>query len=189
MTPADLVEIELIKRLKYRYMRCLDQKLWDEMAETLADDAVASYSAGKYEYEGKDAILEFFRQSMGAPSFLSSHRVHHPEIDLTGPASATGTWALEDVVVDASRDFSLRGAAFYTDEYVKIGADQAGPARPHGAWRIQRTSYKRTYEEVWRRSAPAPQTLTASWFETGGQSQLPIPEHVAKLPRSSLRKS
>ena len=40
MTPADLVEIELIKRLKYRYMRCLDQKLWDEMAETLTDDLV-----------------------------------------------------------------------------------------------------------------------------------------------------
>jgi hypothetical protein len=30
MTPADLVEIELIKRLKYKYMRCLDQKKWDE---------------------------------------------------------------------------------------------------------------------------------------------------------------
>jgi len=29
MTPADLVEIELIKRLKYKYMRCLDQKRWD----------------------------------------------------------------------------------------------------------------------------------------------------------------
>jgi hypothetical protein len=178
MTPADLVEIELIKRLKYRYMRCLDQKLWDEMAETLTDDAVASYSAGKYEFEGKEAILEFFRQSMGSPSFLSSHRVHHPEIDLTGPTTATGTWALEDVVVDASRDFSLRGAAFYSDDYVKVG----------GRWRIKRTAYKRTYEEVWKRSAPAPQTLTASWFDTGGQSQLPIPEHVAKLSRSSLRK-
>jgi hypothetical protein len=179
MTPADLVEIELIKRLKYRYMRCLDQKLWDEMAETLADDAVASYSAGKYEFAGKEAILEFFRQSMGSPSFLSSHRVHHPEIDLTGASTATGTWALEDVVIDASRDFSLRGAAFYTDEYVKRG----------GRWLIRRTAYKRTYEEVWKRSAPAPQTLTASWFDTGGQSQLPVPEQVAKLPRSSLAKS
>ena len=57
-----------------------------------------------------------------------------------------------------------------------------------GRWRIKRTAYKRTYEEVWKRSAPAPQTLTASWFDTGGQSQLPVPEHVAKLPRSSLRK-
>ena len=33
MTPEDLVEIELIKRLKYKYARCLDQKLWDEIAE------------------------------------------------------------------------------------------------------------------------------------------------------------
>jgi len=177
MTPADLVEIELIKRLKYRYMRCLDQKLWDEMAETLTDDAVASYSAGKYEFEGRDAILEFFRQSMGSTSFLSSHRVHHPEIDLTSPTTARGTWALEDVVLDASRDFSLRGAAFYTDDYVKEG----------GRWKIKRTSYKRTYEEVWKRSQPAPQTLTASWWDTGGQSQLPIPEHVAKLPRSTKK--
>ena len=29
MTPEDLVEIELIKRLKYRYLRSIDQKLWD----------------------------------------------------------------------------------------------------------------------------------------------------------------
>ena len=178
MTPADLVEIELIKRLKYRYMRCLDQKLWDEMAETLADDAVASYSAGKYAFEGKAAILEFFRVSMGSPSFLSSHRVHHPEIDLTSATTATGVWALEDVVVDASRDFSLRGAAFYTDDYVKVG----------GRWLIERTAYKRTYEEVWKRSAPAPQHLTASWFETGGQSQLPLPEQVAQLMSPASRK-
>ena len=33
MTPEDLVEIELIKRLKYKYARCLDQKLWDEIGE------------------------------------------------------------------------------------------------------------------------------------------------------------
>ncbi|HEY8515175.1 MAG TPA: nuclear transport factor 2 family protein [Candidatus Binatia bacterium] len=171
MTPADLVEIELIKRLKYKYMRCLDQKLWDEMAETLTEDAVASYSAGKYEFHGRDAILAFFRASMGSPSFLSSHRVHHPEIDLTSPTTARGVWALEDVVVDPSRDFELRGAAFYTDEYVK----------QDGQWRIQRTAYKRTYEEVWKRSQGAPRTLTASWWETGGQSQLPIPEHVAHL--------
>ncbi|MGZ8765224.1 MAG: nuclear transport factor 2 family protein, partial [Acidimicrobiia bacterium] len=28
MTPDDLVEIEAIKRLKYRYLRGLDQKDW-----------------------------------------------------------------------------------------------------------------------------------------------------------------
>src|SRR5262245_22773020 len=178
MTATDLVEIELIKRLKYRYMRCLDQKLWDEMAGCLTEDAVAAYSGGKYTFEGRAAILEFFRQAMGSTSFLSSHRVHHPEIDLTSETTATGIWALEDIVVDASRDFSLRGAAFYTDDYVK----QAG------RWRIARTAYKRTFEEIWSRSQPGPHTLTASWWDTGGRSELPMPEHLASLPRSSLRR-
>jgi hypothetical protein len=178
MTPSDLVEIELIKRLKYKYMRCLDQKLWDEMAECLTEDAVAAYSGGKYSYEGRDAILDFFRQAMGAESFLSSHRVHHPEIDLTSPTTATGVWALEDVVVDASRDFGLRGAAFYTDDYVKRD----------GRWQIARTAYKRSFEEVWSRSAGTPPILTASWWGTGGRSELPMPEHLLNLPRSSLKK-
>jgi hypothetical protein len=175
MTPADLVEIELIKRLKYKYMRCLDQKRWEEMAECFTADAVAEYSGGKYTYEGREAILGFFRAAMGSTTFLSSHRVHHPEIDLTGPTTAAGTWALEDVVIDASRDFSLRGAAFYTDDYVK----------EDGRWKIARTSYRRTYEEVQMRSQPAPPQLTASFWETDGQSRLPLPEHVARLPRSS----
>ena len=178
MTPSDLVEIELIKRLKYKYMRCLDQKRWDEMVECFSDDAVAQYSGGKYTYEGREAILGFFRAAMGSTSFLSSHRVHHPEIDLTSPTTATGIWALEDVVVDAKRDFSLRGAAFYTDEYVK----------QDGRWVIARTSYLRTYEEIQMRSQPTPPQLTASFWDTGGQSQLPLPEHVANLPRSSVRK-
>lgn len=178
MTPADLVEIELIKRLKYKYMRCLDQKLWDEMADCLAEDAVAAYSGGKYAFEGRDAILEFFRQAMGAESFLSSHRVHQPEIDLTSPNTATGIWALEDIVIDASRDFALRGAAFYTDDYVKRD----------GRWQISRTAYKRSFEEVWSRSQGTPPILTASWWGTEGRSQLPMPEHLEKLPRSSLKR-
>ena len=178
MTPADLVEIELIKRLKYKYMRCLDQKRWDEMRDCFVDDAVAEYSGGKYTYEGRDAILDFFRAAMGSTSFLSSHRVHHPEIDLTSATTATGTWALEDVVVDATRDFSLRGAAFYTDEYVKVD----------GAWRIRRTSYLRSFEEIQMRTQWTPPNLTASWWDTGGQSQLPMPEHVARLPRSSVKR-
>ena len=82
MTPADLVELELIKRLKYKYMRCLDQKKWDEMADCFTDDAVAEYSGGKYTYEGRDAILGFFRAARRNPALRrdGSHhcRRHHP---------------------------------------------------------------------------------------------------------------
>ena len=162
MTPDDLVEIDAIKRLKYRYMRCLDQKLWDELATCFTADATVAYSGGHYSIEGRGAIIEWLRNSMGSESFLSSHRVHHPEIDLTGATTATGTWALEDTVILADADFALRGAAFYTDEYVKESGD----------WKIAATGYKRTFEETFRRGDLPSLRLTASWWGTDGRSEL-----------------
>jgi hypothetical protein len=162
MTPEDLVEIEEIKRLKYRYMRCLDQKLWDELESCFTEDATVAYSGGHYSVEGRAAIIEWLRNSMGSEGFLSSHRVHHPEIDLTGPSTATGTWALEDTVIIADFGFALRGAAFYTDEYVK----------QDGEWRMRATGYKRTFEEVFSRGDVPSLRLTASWWGTDGRSEL-----------------
>ncbi len=162
MTPQDLVEIEQIKRLKYKYLRCLDQKLWDEMAECFVADATAAYSGGKYSYEGRDAILGFLVNSMGAESFLSSHRVHHPEIELKGETSATGTWSLQDTVIDTQWDIIIRGAAFYEDTYSK--AD--------GTWRISHTGYKRLFEEMMSRKDIPSLKLTASWWSTGGMSEI-----------------
>ena len=43
MTPDELTDLEEIKRVKYAYLRCLDQKDWDGMAEILCDDASAAY--------------------------------------------------------------------------------------------------------------------------------------------------
>jgi hypothetical protein len=163
MTPDDLVEIEAIKRLKYRYARCLDQKLWDDVGDCFTEDGVAEYSAGAYSFEGRDAIVDFLRRSMGAETFLSSHRMHHPEIDLTGPTTATGTWALEDTVIETEWQITIRGASFYTDDYVKHD----------GTWRIKRTAYKRTFEELQPRGNVEGLRLTASWWATGGRSELP----------------
>jgi hypothetical protein len=159
---SELLELEALKRLKYRYLRCLDQKRWDEMAECFTEDATCSYGGGRYAFEGRDAILDFLRRSMGAPSFLSSHRVHHPELVLTGPASATGTWALEDTVIETRAGITIRGAAFYEDAYVK----------QDGGWRIRSTGYRRTYEEVESRKERPGLRLTASWWETDGRSEL-----------------
>jgi hypothetical protein len=165
MTPEDLVEIEQIKRLKYKYLRCLDQKLWEEIAECFVPEATAAYSGGKYSFDGRDAIIAFLDKSMGKESFHSSHRVHHPEIDLTDQDTAVGTWALEDVVVETQWDITIRGAAFYRDEYEKRD----------GLWKIRHTGYRRTYEEILPRANIAGLKLTASWWSTDGQSELPIP--------------
>lgn len=162
MDAADLVEIEAIKRLKYAYMRCLDQKRFDEIGELFTDDAVAAYSGGKYEYHGRDDIVGFLKRTMSAETFLSSHRVHQPEIDLTGPTTATGVWAMDDVVVETAWKITIRGAAFYEDEYEKS----------RGRWRIRRTGYRRTYEEIQSRAEVAGLRLTASWWATDGISEL-----------------
>lgn len=163
MTPEDLVEIEAIKRLKYAYARCLDQKLWDEIAACFTADAIAAYSGGGYTFEGRDAIVDFLRRSMGAETFHSSHKMHNPEIDLTGPDTATGIWALDDVVIDTQWDITIRGASFYEDDYVK----------QDGRWMIRRTSYKRVFEELQPRGNVEGLKLTASWWSTGGRSSLP----------------
>lgn len=164
MTPEDLVELEAIKRLKYAYFRNLDLKQWDEIRELFIPEAVCAYSAGAYSYEGRDAIVEFFRKGMGSETFHSSHKAHHPEIELTSPTTAKGVWALEDRVVDTQWNLLIQGAAFYDDDYVKVD----------GEWRIARTAYKRVYETM----EPLGKNviITASYWATGGRSSLPAPE-------------
>ena len=68
---------------------------------------------------------------------------------------ARGTWALEDTVIHTQHDFTLRGAAFYRDEYVKSD----------GEWRIQHTGYERIYEEMQPRKEVPGLVLTQNMWE------------------------
>jgi hypothetical protein len=162
MTPDELTDLEEIKRVKYAYFRCLDQKDWAGMTEVLWPEATAAYSGGKYSFDGRDEILGFLDRSMSRETFHSSHRVHHPEITVDGDR-ATGTWALEDIVVDTEWKFMLMGAAFYEDTY----------ERRDGRWQILRTTYKRSFEVMFPTSSIEGFQLTASWWGTDGQSILP----------------
>ncbi len=157
LTPELLVEIELIKRAKYKYLRLLDQHRFDELVEVLTPDCRARYSDGTYSFDDRDGIIAFLKENMSSPKFLSSHGCHHPEIDITGPDTATGIWKLEDQVIVGDFDISLRGAAFYEDEYVKT-AD---------GWRISSTGYTRTFEEMHPRASIEGLNLTANGFEGG----------------------
>lgn len=156
-------DLEAIKRLKHRYMRCVDQKRWDELGALFTADATVAYSGGKYSYEGRDAIVTWLRESMSDPGFHSSHRVTQPEIDFQEPDRATGIWALEDTVIHMTFDIIIQGAAFYEDRYVK---------EEDGQWRIEHTGYHRTYEQMWSRKSIEGLQLTASFWQTGGQSKI-----------------
>lgn len=158
MTPEDLVEIEAIKRLKYRYARLLDTKDFDALNDLFIQDATASYSGGQLSYEGREAIVDFLRTALGSTTMLTSHLVGQPEIELTGPDTAEGTWALQDMVIVAEHHLEIRGTAFYEDRYVKVD----------GSWRFSHTGYRRVYEEMGPRS---PQLkITASWWDGGAST-------------------
>ncbi|AXB41146.1 nuclear transport factor 2 family protein [Amycolatopsis albispora] len=135
----DLAALEEIKRLKYRYLRCVDTKDWDDLAGALTADAVADYGTPSYGkplvLTGRDAILEFLRNTLG-PEIITTHFACQPEIDIDGDR-ATGTWAFQDLVIATEHRVVIAGAAFYEDTYHR-GDD--------GRWRIAHTGYQRTYE-------------------------------------------
>ena len=139
---------DAIERLKYRYLRSLDLKLWDEFADTLTPDVSASYGP-KLRFEGRDAVVEFMRNSL-PPAIITVHQCHHPEIEVDGD-TATGTWYLDDKVIITEHRMLLTGAAFYDDTYRRDD---------DGAWRISRTGYVRSYEAT--QPLPEGWTLTAN---------------------------
>jgi hypothetical protein len=160
MTPSDLVEIEAIKAVKYRYLRAVDTRDWDLIATTLTEDATSAYSSGKLSYNGRDAIIEFLSSSMPAGDMLTAHRVQQPEIELTSPTSADARWALDDVVIFQSAGITIRGAAFYEDKMVKVD----------GEWKIAHTGYRRLYEEMSKREGI---TITDHWWASAGEAAEP----------------
>ncbi len=161
----DWKDLEAIKRLKYKYMRCIDTKLWDEIGDLFTEDCEAAYSGGKYSYSGRDAIVEFLSGAMGADGFHSSHQVSQPEIDLIDANTATGIWSLQDWVIDTRFGITIRGAAFYEDEYRRCD---------DGKWRISKTGYQRTYEEMYPRKSVDGLKVSASRWEGDGSSEIDV---------------
>ena len=137
----DLVTLEEIRQVKYRYLRCVDQKLWDELADVFTADATVDYGTRVYgkplKISGRDEIMAFFRAKLG-PDVITVHAAGQPEITVDG-ATATGTWRFEDKVFATEHRVVIVGAAFYQDRYQR-GDD--------GRWRIAHTGYVRTYEAM-----------------------------------------
>ena len=90
VTPDLLVELELIKRCKYAYLRLVDQHRFDELHTVMTDDCTAAYSDGEYSFDDLTGIVAFLHENMGRDQFLSSHACHHPEIDVFDDGTAAG---------------------------------------------------------------------------------------------------
>ena len=123
-----LLDIEEIKRLKARYFRSLDQQRWDEFAEVFSADAHLEVPEGDVDERGRAAVVASVSGVLAGVRTV--HHGHMPEIEITGPDTARGIWAMFDYVefpvAEGAARFGLQGYGHYTEEYVREG----------GQWRI-----------------------------------------------------
>ena len=132
MDAATLAEIEAIKQLKARYFRLLDTKQWDAWREVFSDDFTGEVDGGKVHaavhFASPEEIVANNRKLLA--TVVTVHHGHMPEITLSGPGSATGVWAMMDIVKLGT---GFRGYGHYHEEYVKRA----------GRWQIRRLKLTR----------------------------------------------
>jgi len=137
----ELRSLEEIRQAKYRCLRCIDLKLWDEIGDAFTEDATLDHGTMTYgkplEITGRSEIVAFFRAKLG-PDTLTAHAAGQPEITVDGD-TATGIWSLRDTVLATRHRMLITGAAFDYDRYER-GSDSR--------WRIAHTGYVRTYEAM-----------------------------------------
>ncbi|UGU31497.1 nuclear transport factor 2 family protein [Mycolicibacterium smegmatis] len=119
-------DLEAIKRLKARYCRLLDTKNIEAWRTLFADDvvvtldmAVSTGGADPQTAPPLHGFDEFLPVVWGGVEHAATvHHCHTPEIDLTSGTTASGIWAMEDMLFfpDGSE---LHGAGHYHETYEK----------------------------------------------------------------------
>jgi hypothetical protein len=131
-----LEDIEAIRKLKAKYWRCIDRKLWDELAECFTEDVIVDYGPDM-QFRSRGAVLQFFREVLGNDTVITVHAGYGAEIEILSDSTAKGVWALHDRVI-TEPDSKLKGWAHYDDEYLKEG----------GTWKIKYSKIVRVRQEL-----------------------------------------
>lgn len=113
-----LLAIEDIRNLKARRIRAMDEKRWSDYEAMHVEDHVSDT------YGGEPAIgahANAQRLSQVLADVVSVHHAHTPEITITGPDTAEGVWAMEDMLFwkQADQDHWLHGYGHYQERYRK----------------------------------------------------------------------
>ena len=134
-----LDDIEKIKRLKYRYLMCIDTGEFDTFRELCVKNVDIDLKGGAYHLIF-DNVEDFILSNKKAFSnkCISSHTGHHPQIDILSDTTASGSWYLIDMFINITDKLVYNGTAVYQDLYEKID----------GNWKFTRISYRRVYETV-----------------------------------------
>ena len=121
-------DLEQIKQLKARYFYCVDTKDWDGWRNTVfaADCEMRVPEVQPEPYRGIDNIIKL--ASGVFTGAVSIHHGHMPIIEFTSATTATGIWAMEDMIYFSEKNLfqgryaHLHGYGHYHDDYVRTPA-------------------------------------------------------------------
>ncbi|WP_081286800.1 nuclear transport factor 2 family protein [Mycobacterium colombiense] len=138
-------DLDANRQLKARYCRFLDTKdveAWRSMLTTAVvvelDMTVSTGGADRMTAPPIVGVGNFVPIVMASvENAATMHHCHTPEITLTSPTTATGTWAMEDWVVFSSGQ-ELHGAGHYHETYEKQDS----------TWRIKSLHLTRTVQQI-----------------------------------------
>ncbi|KAF4998782.1 hypothetical protein FDECE_11710 [Fusarium decemcellulare] len=127
-----IVETMAIWRTKALYCRMMDTKNWDGFGDVFTDDVVidTTDSLGSV-YHGREEFVKFVSKTLG--KVTTTHHVHTPEIDITGPDTAKGIWAMEDWL--SLGPLNEKGTGHYHETYRK----------EDGTWKIATSTLTRLH--------------------------------------------
>jgi hypothetical protein len=129
---AMLADIEEIKQLKARYFYHLDYKEWDGWREhVFCHDASMHVPEAQLELFGLDNILSCLKTLLA--DVVTVHHGHMPLIQILSPTTASGIWAMEDLLIWPKRhrpdgvEGRVHGYGHYHETY----------SRGAAGWRIK----------------------------------------------------
>ncbi|OBJ17787.1 nuclear transport factor 2 family protein [Mycobacterium colombiense] len=134
-------ELEDLRQLKARYCRFLDTKdvgAWRDVfapdVVVILDMAVSTAGADPQTAAPIEGVDNFVPMVMGGlENVATKHHCHTPELTLTSATTATGIWAMEDLLIFGDGR-ELYGAGHYHETYEKRD----------GSWRIKSLHLTRT---------------------------------------------
>jgi outer membrane murein-binding lipoprotein Lpp len=136
----ELQDVREIQELRASYCYYTDTNDWQNISTLFTDDAVCDFGPFGF-YDGKEAVIEFFRDLLPAGMSFTLHMTHNPKINVTGDA-ATGEWYYEVAANSIDNAASWIGGK-YIEQYVKVD----------GGWKFKEIVadwyYSTPYEKGW----------------------------------------
>jgi hypothetical protein len=120
-----LLAIEEIKQLKARYFRFVDAENWDALRALFVEHGRFELPGGLV-FDKSEGLVGGIVKHHTDNEVVTVHHGHMPEIELTGPDTASGIWSMFDFVDRIRHDTgdreAFKGYGHYEEKYVRTDA-------------------------------------------------------------------